>query len=102
MSNSRRQHDASFKTMVVLEAIRGQKTIVEIASEYGVHPNQITAWKKQVLDEIPSIFSQKHEKTQRAHEEEKDELYKQIGQLRVENEWLKKKSNLFPSKKRRV
>ncbi|MCX7858379.1 MAG: transposase, partial [Deltaproteobacteria bacterium] len=95
-SSRRRQHDASFKTMVVLEAIRGQRTIVEIASEYGVHPNQITAWKKQVLDEIPSIFSQKHEKVERAREEEKEELYKQIGQLKVENEWLKKKSSLFP------
>ncbi len=53
MNDTRRQHDASFKTKVVLEAIRGQRTIVEIASEYGVHPNQITAWKKQVLDGIP-------------------------------------------------
>ncbi|MBP9561422.1 MAG: transposase [Syntrophorhabdaceae bacterium] len=99
MNDTRRQHDASFKTKVVLEAIWSQRTIVEIASEYGVHPNQITAWKKQLLDEIPSMFTHKREKTERAYEEEKEELYKQIGQLKVENEWLKKSPLFFSRRK---
>jgi transposase-like protein len=79
----------------VLEAIRNQRTIAEIASEYGVHANQITKWKRRVLDELPGIFSTKRERDQRDNEALQAELYRQIGQMKVELDWLKKKVGVF-------
>ena len=73
-----------FKARVVVEAIKGEKTLSEIASDNSVHPNQITLWKKQVLEELPSIFSNKKKKAQKQGEELQSELYRQIGQLKVE------------------
>ncbi len=61
---TRKRYDSRFKAQVVLEAIKNQRTIAEIASEYGVHANQISKWKKHVLDELPGLFSNKREKTQ--------------------------------------
>ena len=83
--------------LVVLEALRNQRTIAEIASEYGVHANQITKWKRRVwvLDELPGIFSSKRERDQRDNEALQAELYRQIGQLKVELDWLKKKADLL-------
>jgi len=88
----KRNHDAAFKARVALEAVKGEKTIAEIASEYGVHPNQIGQWKKRVLEELPSIFSDRRRKDEKEDAAEADELYRQIGQLKVELDWLKKKS----------
>lgn len=92
MGGIRKQHEAAFKAKVALEALRGEKTIAQLSSEYGVHANQIGQWKKRLLQDIPGLFSGK----QRKVEEEKDglieELYRQIGQLKVELDWLKKKS----------
>ena len=88
--NLRKRYDGVFKAKVVLEVLRGQKTVAEIASHYGVHPKQITAWKKQVLEELPRLFSNHHAKKEREAEEEKEELYRQIGQLKVELDWLQK------------
>ena len=85
----RKNYDSNFKARVVLEAIKNQRTVAEIASEYGVHANQITKWKRQVLDELPSIFSDKHERIQKDSETIQAELYRQIGQLKVEMDWLK-------------
>ncbi len=87
MNGLRRKHDGTFKARVALEALRGQKTIAEIASEYGVHPNQIGAWKKQLLEELPHIFSRKNEKREKGWEGERDELLRKIGQLEIEREW---------------
>jgi len=91
----RKHYDNQFKARVVLEALKNQRTISEIASEYGVHANQITKWKRQVLDELPGIFSNKHERTQHDSEAIQGELYRQIGQLKVELDWLKKKAGVL-------
>ena len=73
-----------------MEAVKGDKTIREISSIYGVHSSQIMKWKKQLLEELPSIFSDKRAKTEKEREDLEAELYRQIGQLKVELEWLKK------------
>jgi len=87
----RKQHNSGFKAQVALEAIRNQRTIAEIAGEYGVHPSQVNKWKKQILDGIPTIFSGSHDKSKHDGEKLQAELYQQIGQLKVELDWLKKK-----------
>jgi len=91
----RKRYDGSFKARVALEAIRGERTVAEIASMYGVHPNQISKWKKQALDELPNIFSGRYEKREMQGKELTDQLYQQIGQLKVELDWLKKKAGLI-------
>lgn len=91
----RKRYDSHFKSRVVLEALKNQRTIAEIASEYGVHANQITKWKRRVLDALPGIFSNKRERDQRDDEALQAELYRQIGQLKVELDWLKKKVGVF-------
>ena len=95
MGSTRKRSNASFKAKVALEAIKGERTIAEISSESGVHPNQISKWKKQALEELPDIFSGGRKKRERSTEDLESELYKQIGQLKVELDWLKKKSSLF-------
>jgi transposase-like protein len=87
----RRRHSAEFKAQVALEAIRGQRTSNEIAGAYGIHPVQVAQWKKQVLDELPQMFSARRAKAARDEEVLKAALYQQIGQLKVELDWLKKK-----------
>ena len=94
MKNKRRNHSAAFKAKVALAAIKGDKTIAELASEYEVHPNQITQWKKQLLESLPELFSRRRQTEQRDQEALTSELYQQIGQLKVELDWLKKKSGL--------
>jgi transposase-like protein len=95
MGLKRKGYDAAFKARVALEAIRGERTIAEIASETGVHPNQISKWKKQALEELPEIFSSRKKNHREQSKELESELYKQIGQLKVELDWLKKKSRMF-------
>ena len=95
MRSKRKRYDAVFKAKVALEAIKGEQTISEIASKTGVHPNQISKWKKQALEELPGIFSNVRKKHREQSEELESELYKQIGQLKVELDWLKKKSQMF-------
>jgi transposase-like protein len=90
----RRQHGGNVKARAVVEAIRGQRTINEIASELEVHPVQITKWKKQLLENLPEFFSRRKEASVRAEETLKARLYEEIGQLKVELDWLKKKSGL--------
>jgi len=89
----RRTHDAAFKAKVALEAIKGEKTTAQLSSQYGVHPNQISKWKKRVLEQLPEIFNGKPKKADRTAEEIQAELYQQIGQLKVELDWLKKSLN---------
>jgi transposase-like protein len=91
---ARKQYSAEFKAKVALEALKGQKSINELASAYELHPTQITQWKKQALESIPEAFSGKGQQTEKAQTDLTDELYQQIGQLKVELDWLKKKSGL--------
>ena len=86
--SSRKRHSSGFKAQVALEAIRNQSTIVEIASEKGVHPSQVNNWKRQALDGLPSIFSDNHDNGKQDGEKLQAELYQQIGQLKVELDCL--------------
>jgi transposase-like protein len=87
----RKTYPPAFKARVALEALKGQRTINEIASEYGVHPNLVGQWKKQMQEGLPGLFAERHSRQARDAEELKARLYQQIGQLQVELDWLKKK-----------
>ena len=95
MGNIRKTHDAAFKARVALEAVRGEKTMAQLSSEYGVHPNQIGQWKRRLFEELPGIFSGRGKRDGREREELEAELYREIGQLKVELDWLKKKFKSF-------
>ncbi|TWT38959.1 Transposase [Blastopirellula retiformator] len=91
MARKRRRFDAAFKAKVALEAVRGLKTINEIALQFKVHPNQVTLWKKQLLNGAEQAFEGGSAKPAKSDEPDPAELYEQIGRLKVELEWLKKK-----------
>ena len=95
MRNMRRGHGAAFEAKVVLEAVKGEKTLARLSSEFGVHANQIRQWRKQLLEELPRLFSDRRKKEDRDREGLLSELYQQIGQLKVELDWLKKKSQIL-------
>ena len=92
MSVQRKRYSAELKAKMALEAIKGQKTANEIAAEYGVHPTQIAQWKKQALDGLPDLFSTGKSKQAQSEEALIANLYQQIGQLKVQVDWLEKKS----------
>ncbi len=87
----RKVYDDNYKARVALEAIKGEKTISEIASKYEVHPNQITKWKKQLLENVSSLFSRKKDPEIEDLRSLNEELYKKIGKQNIELEFLKKK-----------
>lgn len=95
MKSTRKRFEAGFKAKVAIEAIKEEKTISDIAGKFQVHPNQVNQWKKVAIEGIPELFSLKKEKDEKEREAKEDELYKQIGQLKVELDWVKKKSGLF-------
>ena len=93
MSKKRKQFQATFKSRVVLESLKEQQTLSELAGRFEIHPNQISNWKRQAKEQLPSIFKKgAQKKTEQKHEELTDRLYKRIGQLEVELDWLKKKT----------
>ena len=94
MSTQRKQYSAEFKARVALEALKGLKTINELVSTYGVHPTQIAHWKHRLQKEMPEIFSARRTKREHEHEAFQAQLYQQIGQLKVELDWVKKKAGL--------
>lgn len=96
----RKKHDPAFKARVALEMVKELRTVNEIAADYGVHPNLITKWKRQLLDGLPSVFSSKNVIEAQSKETEAliASLYQKIGQLEVEREWLKKKPSVLHSK----
>lgn len=91
----RKSFTTEFKVKIALEAIKGQRTVNEIASQYGVHPNQVTQWKRQAIESLPEVFSTKRERDAEDEEALKAQLYQQIGQLKVELDWMKKKVGLL-------
>jgi len=95
MTKQRKTYTTEFKVKIAIEAIKGQRTVNEIASHYGVHPNQVMQWKKQAVESLPEVFSTKRERSAADDEAIKAQLYQQIGQLKVELDWLKKKAGLL-------
>lgn len=95
MSGIRKRHSQHVKVKVVLEAIKGQLTTAELTAKYGVHASQITTWKKRALEVLPEAFSPARKRSDTEQQALIDELYKQIGQLTVERDWLKKSPALF-------
>ena len=94
MGTVRKRHGAVFKGKVALEALKGQRTMTDLARAFGVHPMQISKWKKLLVEGLPGIFSKGHD-GEANHRELIDRLYRQIGEQKVELDWLKKKSGLF-------
>lgn len=90
----RKKYSAELKARIAVEAVKGQRTIQEIASHYSIHPTMVTNWKRQMLDGASDIFSNGREQSAKSEEEVLSELYQQIGKLQVEVDWLKKKSGL--------
>jgi transposase-like protein len=94
-TKKRNVYKPEFKAKVALEAVRGKLTINQISKQFGVHPVQISKWKKQFLESLPQIFDNSKQPAAVENEELTNQLYQQIGQLKVELDWLKKKSSLF-------
>jgi len=88
----RKNYTKAFKSKVALEAVKGQKTSNELATEFSVHVSQINLWKKQLLEALPEVFSLRKGHAESEFEAERDLLYRQIGKLQVEVDWLKKKT----------
>lgn len=89
----RKKFEAGFKARVALEAVKGEKTLAELSSQFGVHSNMIVRWKQEMLQKLPGLFDKKAERRENAQEVEKvDKLYKAVGELKMENDWLKKSS----------
>ena len=93
----KKNHTPEFKAKIVLEALREEKMINQIASENGIHPTIVTRWKKEAIANLPTLFCKdvpETEKLKVAYENKIEDLYKQIGRLTTDLEWLKKKSGL--------
>ena len=90
MSKKRKQHSAQFKAKVALAALQNEETTAQLASRFGVHPTMVSSWKRQLLDSAPELFD-RNQKSQKQLESRLDELYRQIGQLKVENDFLSRK-----------
>ena len=110
MVKKRRRHSAAYKFRIALEALEGSKTISQLSSEHEIHPNMIRAWKRQLLEDGPSVFASNGERKQRQQEAQEAELYEQmaaarplrIGRLKMELEWLKKELPALVRERRRM
>ena len=94
MATQRNNSSAEFKAKVALEALKEQQTLSELGSGYGVHPTLVAQWKRQLREALPQVFADRRQKPDRTAEELQAQLYQQIGQLKVELDWLKKKVGL--------
>ena len=90
---NKKKYGKEFKAKVALEALKGEKTIAEISSEYEIHSNMVSKWKKQLKENVSNIFIRKNEQEPTA-ERKIENLYKEIGRMQVENSWLKKNLGL--------
>jgi len=95
VTKKRKKYSSQFKFNVALEALKGLQTINEIASQNSVHPSQVSTWKKQLLEEGPAVFGQETVRQRKAQTVRETELFEQIGRLKMELEWLKKKVTPF-------
>jgi len=95
MSVKRKSYSPAEKARIALEAIKGNLTAAEITAQYDVHTTQVSQWKRQALDSLPELFTNKTKALQVDYESQFAELYQQIGRLKVENDFLKKKSDQF-------
>ena len=95
MAGKRKQHTAAFKAQVALAALKGDRTVNELAGHFGVHPTLIHAWKKQLLQGAETVFANGVKLATADAEVEKAELFEQIGRLKMELEWVKKKAAPF-------
>ena len=91
----RKRYEATFKARVALAALKGDKTLSELASEYGVHGNLVSQWKRRLLSNVTRVFEEREDESQHDHQAVVEELHRQIGQLHVELDWLKKKAAQF-------
>jgi len=94
MSRKRRRLDAKLKAKIALAAIRSDRTLSQLASQFGVHGNQVSAWKRKLISEAAALFEDGR-KRRKEEETDEQELYEQIGRLKMELEWLKKKASQF-------
>jgi putative transposase len=95
MPQTRKNHPPSLKARVAIDAIKGHKTTTQIAQTYGVHPTQVGFWKRQAVAGLPDVFGNGREQMRQQADTEKAELYQQIGQLKVELDFLNKRAGLL-------
>ena len=96
MDESRKKYSPEFKAKIALEAVRSDMSLIQIAEKYNVHENMIRLWKKRLLDELPSLFSDRRKKFDFNEEKIATELYSQIGRMKVEIDILKRKKSTAP------
>ena len=95
MTTTRKQYSPKFKARVAVEAIRGEKTLSQLGSQFKVHPIQIAKWRKSAVEHLPELFVDGRTRKGRSEEADSDALYEQIGRLKVELDWLKKKVGML-------
>ncbi len=95
MKNTRKQHSAAFKAKVAIEAVKAERTLNEIGSQFELHPTQVMQWKKRLVEGASELFQGRIDRDAVQESALRDRLYQEIGQLKVELDWLKKKHDLL-------
>jgi len=95
MTTTRKQYSPKFKARVAIEAIRGEKTLSQLGSQFKVHPMQIAKWRKAALEQLPEVFVDGRSRKGRNEDADRDALYEEIGRLKMELDWLQKKAGLL-------
>ena len=95
MTTTRKQYSPKFKARVAIEAIRGERTLSQLGSQFKVHPMQIAKWRKAALEQLPELFVDGRSRKSRNEETDKDALFEEIGRLKMELDWLQKKAGLL-------